>query len=266
MSYILDSLKKLEQEKMEVGQQTDLKSLLLKSEHSEEEISELKNKIRISMALAAVGCTIAIFFGIGYFLNKAKPGNTVSLEQPVTKAESQIKTDGIVGKSEKKNAPESQKEKPVITRGTASNYIFETEFDETPVPTRDFVIHESSVVEETQASMEGESETINERFVPIPLPEEGVRKEEIPAPYRTTFKEAQAEQEKVELPPFGISGVIFFGKGDPANYIILRDESGKRIRLQKGEKYQNVELVEIFSQKARFLFEGQTMDKEIGGL
>ncbi len=228
MSYILDSLKKLEQEKIDQPGQSDIRSLLLKAEHSEKEISELRNNIRILLSVAAGLCVLSAMAGIGYYrysdITQAK-----LIEQTIKTQPSEIKEESLA-KVEPLPADENPIEKGVV-------------------PEREFVIRKAPTGEEVE---------VIESF------ETNLQKTNVPLPYESFLNRTEEEIALAEFPKFETKGIIFFEEGDPENYVILQDEKGERLRLKKGDAYKNAVLTEILPRKTNYLFDGNFFEKGMG--
>ena len=241
MSFILDSLKKLEQEKTEQIHEVDLKTVLLKTEDSEKEVMRLKTKMRALLVLSAgiLAGAVAMAF---VFLKGPGPEVIASAPPPPPP---------IV----KKELPEDM---PALETPPATAAMGEKELPPPPPPPEaveftpipEFVIQE----QEGDGSMEtavlerDPNSQVRDRPLSSPLPPIA------PIP----------ESAKARFPQFDIKGIIFFGEGNPDNYIILRDKGGERTKLREGEVFMQAALMEILPEKARFLFEENLFEKEMG--
>ncbi|MBI5185359.1 MAG: hypothetical protein HZA01_06490 [Nitrospinae bacterium] len=246
MSYILDSLKKLEQEKQEQSRHSDLKSVLLKTEHSEKEIAELRGRIKILLAFSLAFCVVAVILGVSYYL---RHGENTSTGDKGEKA-------GLAAKAgetlEIKETPNPEKDNSFSLKEEAAPLTsYEYRFIDAGEDTAAI-----QTPEKTESADHAGEPLLPLKAVPSP--------DKMPVP---TTAQRQRTGEIVntmfsEL--FEIKTIIFFGEGDPENYIIIQDETNDRAKLRKGEKYMEAELVEILPQKARFTLEGSFIDKEIG--
>jgi len=239
MSFILDSLKKLEQEKSEQIQEVDLKTVLLKTEDSEKEVMRLKTKMRALLVLS-VGILAGAVAATAFVFLKG-PGPVTSTPPPPAMV--------------KKELPEDM---PALETPPASATMEERELPPPPPPPEaeeftsipEFVIQEEKrdgSMETAVLERDPNSQLRNKPAFP-PLPPVA------PIP----------ESAKARFPQFDIKGIIFFGEGNPDNYIILRDKGGERTKLKEGEVFMQAALMKILPEKARFLFEENLFEKEMG--
>jgi hypothetical protein len=245
MSYILDSLKKLEQEKLEQSPKSDIKSILLKTEHSEKEIAELRSKVKVLLAFSLGLCALAIFLGIAYYGNSSRE-NMDSGE-----------------KEEKVGPAEKTTEMPEIKKAQTTekkNFFSSMEKPGPRKPPEDQFV---ALTEDTAGQIQEKIEEgpVDESLLPdnaAPgFEETALLKETIP-------QHPPGKTNKSLFPEVEIKTVVFFGQKNPDNYIILRDGANDRIKLQEGEKYMEAELIEILPRKARFVLEGDLFEKEMG--
>lgn len=248
MSYILDSLKKLEQEKLEQSRHSDLKSVLLKTEHSEKEIAELRGRIKILLAFSLAFCLAAVIMGVFYYL---RHGENTSTGDKGEKTGLAAKADETI---ERKETPVPEKDNSLASPENSTPMKF---------PEDEFIFADSEG--ETAAT-----QTPGKTDFPALADEPLLPLKAVPSPDKMPIPTTTPRQRTGEIVSamfselFEIKTIIFFGEGDPENYIIVRDGTNDRVKLRKGEKYLEAELVEILPQKARFALEGNFMEKEIG--
>jgi len=107
MSYILDSLKKLEQEKLAQTRQCDIKSALLRAEGSEKNVADLKKTVRNLMGIFGGLCVLAL----AVVFYERYPREVGSASSP--EAKQGEKADGMSGKIPAN--PVQRREGPVVT-------------------------------------------------------------------------------------------------------------------------------------------------------
>ncbi len=66
------------------------------------------------------------------------------------------------------------------------------------------------------------------------------------------------------IPGLKVKGIIFFGPGNPANYIYVSTPTNKNRKLKAGEAVSNAALQSIEAQNAVFAYMGQTLAIGIG--
>lgn len=246
MSYILDSLKKLEQEKQEQSRHSDLKSVLLKTEHSEKEIAELRGRIKILLAFSLAFCLAAVILGVFYYSRHEENAGLVDKGEKAGLAAKADETHEI------KETPNIEKDNSLAPLEKTAKIKFpEEEFifaDEGPAAIQ--TPEKPDLADHTGEPLLALKAVPSPDKMPVPATAQRQRTGEIVS---AMFSEL-----------FEIKTIIFFGEGDLENYIIIRDETSDRIKLRKGEKYMEAELVEILPQKARFALEGNFTEKEIG--
>lgn len=240
MSTILETLKKLEEEKSVLEQNLDLKRLVLKDDATYP-IAARNERRRFFLIAAIVAGALLVGGATVYLLAPSakeagptfRPANTTPAPAPTTK----------------KNSP------PRIFDGIPMTGI---------------------AVEETPR---GKLESVRNLFEP-PVTEEAPREPQAPAlpadfqEINDLIKSAKASAAKIStaptsiqkghIPGLRVKGIIFFDEGSPSNHIITTTPTHRNLKLRAGDSTQNATLKSIHPNRAVFSYQGELIEIDIG--
>ena len=240
MSTILETLKKLEEDKKLLDRELALKELVL----SEDKRSQVTLKIsRKSFLIAGLVFLAIILTGLIFF--KRTPNEThltylppVELQQKLEPVESKV-SDSTVG-IPLSNIPERRQP----NREKAG----ENSLQDKKAPARNLL---QSVVEhelpkiETIRDVIQNTKTETEPSQLKPYPEELVSR-------------------GVSIPNLKVKGIIFFSSGSPSNHIFVSTLESKNRKARVGDTIQSATLTHIQSNRVIFSYQGETVQLRIG--
>ncbi len=255
MSAILDTLKKLEEEKSVMDQGVNLKDRLVRDEQPSDAASSTATRSTplIVMALLILAA-IAAGFGIGELLNRDKA----------------LKASAVVNKSQTGET------------GAATGAVrVQPQADHLGVPLS--IIPEAR---ETAGLME-EEDLYNARRIQAGVTSDGFEENIAPGAGSVLEEEAgvdflaSANLEKVnraepvavssepplnarKIPGLKITGIIYFSTANPSNYILASSPDQPSRKLKEGETAQGAELVKINKDSAVFLYNNQRTRLALG--
>ncbi len=258
MSAILDTLKKLEEEKSLMGHGVDLKDRLVRDEPSDE-ASPAKRSAPLLVIAILILAAIAAGFGIGELLNRGKetkapvvvnkpqavaPG-AVRVQPPADHLGVPLSTipeaEDTVGLMEEDlyNARRTQR---ALQAGATSDGLGEN------------VAPEAGMFVEEEAAMETGADA---DFLSGGNLEQVSRTEPV-----AVSPEPQLEARAI--PGLKITGIIYFSKSNPSNYLLASSPDQPSRKLKEGETAQGAELVKINKDSAVFLYKNQRTRLALG--
>jgi len=257
MSTILNTLKKLEEEKSVLEKNIDLKGLLLQGQNS----VYPQSGERASRKWGAVGGLIigGVLLGglVVYFFNSStsatpetkktfalnQPSSTAVVEKPLEKAKSYP---GFPLARIPENTPD------VVTD---------------PLEYDDFFGPEDALT----LPLEPPPPAIVE---PEPVGSEEIREIESLIRTATEFSEMEAESfdeillieanSAPTIPGLKVKGIIFLNQDNPVNHIFVSTPNEENRKLKVGDDLLNATLESIEAQKAVFSYQGQRVEKALG--
>ena len=287
MSYILDTLKKLEKEKSGFDHKFDLKKLMLKDNSETDTIKILKKRSRfLTFAILAIG----VFFLLNFSVLKFSPPN--SNPPPILKALREKKVLKRAQVNPIKNSMRSLSIPAEISEEVKASRDLKPLLDNK----KDNVLNAINspkaqgkkialVLKETEIKREinEDAETL---FVPQDLSDEEqnpridhldqlIQKESIPTEINKLIDEnreiktapAKAIQSNAlpqDIVDLRISGIVFFGEGIPLNYAIASYKGETQMKLKEGDLLDDIEVLEIQSEKIILLFKNKSFEKKLG--
>lgn len=294
MSYILDSLKKLEKEKAKFDDKLDLKKLLIKDNSESQTIKALRKR---SHFLTFLILGISVFFFANFYIFKLSPpasnSSTDKKSQKEEKAASKLeavsvkKTDEIpptILEPPAKAVQENPKSLPEDTGNVLKS-------NSPQQADKKFVELASSKVETNQEV----KEAIKTDPVPMGLSdadvdqrlnriEQLIQQEYIPGEVSKIEEEDKKLEKAINkhqreaaparlvlrsnLPPdiqdLKVNGIVFFGEGNPLNYAMASFRGDSQIKLKEGDRLETIGVLEIKSEKLILIFEKQVYEKSLG--
>ncbi len=270
MSYILDSLKKLEKEKSSFDNRFEIKELILKDD-SESNTVKIFSKRSHSLALLVLTISIFLFFNFLFFefsppsfnfpmststppvvSNQAKAPQNLSLApendgstlsaikpSPVSVAETNRKTALLPNKTETKKEVNENTGTVQIAQDLSSGVL--------------------------NQRLDHIEQLIQEEYIPAELNKltEKDKKDRNPSPGFPTKNVSRTVllQDNVDLE---VSGIVFFGEGASLNYAITSYKGRGPIKLKEGDRLDDIEVLEIQSDKILMVFKNKVFEKKLG--
>lgn len=266
MSYILDSLKKLEKEKSEFDNKFDLKKLILKDSSETNAIKILKRRSRL---LTFLILAISVFFFLNFYVFKFSPlslnlPTNLSMLPPIS---NQVKAPQDLSIAPKNDDSALSVINPPVAPVTGPDK--KTELLSKEIETK------KEVKENTETfliSQDLSDEGLNQRLDHI---EQLIQKEYIPAEVKKLIEEdrrlkpepTKAIRSKAlpqDIADLKISGIVFFGEGATLNYAITSYKGKSQIKLKEGDRLDDIEVLEIQSEKILLVFENEVFEKRLG--
>ena len=270
MSYILDSLKKLEKEKSKLDTRFDFEKSILKDNS---EINAVKILKRRSHLLTLLILAISIIFFLNFFVFKLSPP---SFNFPMN-----LSTHPVISNHAK--APKG------LNLVSENNDSVLSEINPSPVPvtepdrktdllskkieTKKEVNENSGTVQVTQDLSDGDlnqrldhiEQLIQKEYIPAELNKLTVRDQEDENPSHSfpskTVSRTVLPQDIVDLE---VSGIVFFGEGASLNYAIASYKGISQIKLKEGDSLDDIKVLEIQSEKILLIFKNKVFEKKLG--
>ncbi len=279
MSTILDTLKKLEEEKSVLDQNINLKGLMLQSERAlyprERRERSGQGKILISLMLGGIVLGIAI----GYYFNRPaseEPPATASSGNPGANDSAQsvppstplIKTRNRMG-IKLAHIPEQRAESRVPEPVEPTPQRVSVPAEAPSIETVPF----APIPELPEApSVSGIEESASPFFVSDPQPglvEDRITEEDIAEDSAPGFSKPITKMSLDELIPFYIPGVkvkgiIFFGPGHKSNHVLVSTPKTTKRTLRVGDTLNGAVLKDIRPSASIFSYKGQLAKLAIG--
>ena len=238
MSTILETLKKLEEDKRLLEKDLDLKDLVLQDDPKQRAIQQVSWNKSILMGL---GLAVVIVFAMIASGRSSSENDVVQVSQAPTvqkKAPAKRKSSGQTIGIPLSNIPER-------------HLRFEEKVTQTlPPVTKEPVLKNSQPVE-----------------VPEPLEINEIRdliqtatsKANQPEPYSETLI-----SRGVSIPNLKVKGIIFFSSGSPSNHIFVSTPESKNRKIRLGESVQSATLTNIEPNRVVFSYRGELVQLRIG--
>ncbi len=266
MSYILDSLKKLEKEKSKFDKKFDIKKLILKDSSETNVIKILKRRSRLLTFLILV---ISVFFFLNFYVFKFSPS---SFNLPINLSNLPIISNQPKAPQDLNRIPENNDSAlsainppaaPVTEPGKKIELLSKK------------VETEKEVKENTETlpiPQDLSDEDLNKRLDHI---EQLIQKEYIPTEMKKLIDEDRRLKPELtkaipskalpqDIADLKISGIVFFGEGAPLNYAIASYKEKNQIKLKEGDRLDDIEVLEIQSEKILLIFENKVFEKKMG--
>ncbi len=261
MSTILNTLKKLEEEKSVLEKNIDLKGLLSQGQDSIYPQSG-KDESRKMGAITGLVIGVVLLGGLTVYL-----GNGPKTSLPETKP-------AFVPKPV---APEPTAQKPVLPAKTSPGFplahiqdIADTTTTEPmtdPMQDDDFFGPEDALILPVEESPPVRDEPLPEGTEEIREIESliqsaiQIRKTDTETPDKTAPVKSNISQ---HIPGLKVKGIIFLNSDNPVNHIFVTTPNEKNRKLRVGETLMTATLEAIEAQKAIFTYQGQRVEKTIG--
>ncbi|GJL78930.1 MAG: hypothetical protein NPINA01_19190 [Nitrospinaceae bacterium] len=261
MSTILNTLKKLEEEKSVLEKNIDLKGLLLQGQDSAypqvERQAPKKWGILGGLMAGAVLLGVVVYF---FYLSKPEATQPENFTLP---------TKPQVAQEKKRHLKPAASNPGIPLAG-----IPETEpaaMDD-PWKDEDFFGPEDALPPEALLPME---EIPRTAAVEAPALEGSEEIREIENLIQSATSSSELEKQNLEepvsrlsglrhVPGVKLKGIIFFGSGNPANHVFVATDAEKNRKLKVGDTVLNATLESIEAKKAVFSYGGQWVETLIG--
>ncbi len=270
MSYILDSLKKLEKEKSKFDNRFDIKKLILKDDSETNTVKILKKR---SHLLTLLILAISIFLFLNFFVFEFSPPSfnfPMSLSTPpVISNQAKAPQDLNLVPENNDSALSAIMPSPVpVTEPDRKTVLLSKEIE-----TKKEVNENTGTVQIPQDLSDGE---LNQRLDHI---EQLIQKEYIPAELnKLTERDKEDENPSHSFPSktvsrtalpqdivdLEVSGIVFFGEGASLNYAIASYKGKSQIKLKEGDRLDDIEVLEIQSEKILLIFKNKVFEKKLG--
>jgi len=257
MSTILNTLKKLEEEKSVLEKNINLKGLLLQGQESiyPQAGERASRKWGTAGGLIIGGVLLGGFFV--YFFNSSKP---VTPETQKTFAPNQPSSTAVV-------------KKPLVRTKTYPGFPLARIPENTPAEVTDPLRDDDFFGPESELTLPV-GPTPTETVEPEPVGAKEIR--EIQSLIQTATESSKMEAESFDeiplirlnsaltIPGLKVKGIIFLNQDNPVNHIFVSTPDEKNRKLKVGDSLSNATLESIEAQKAVFSYQGQRVEKTIG--
>tara|TARA_B100000315_G_scaffold252069_1_gene288084 strand:- start:2194 stop:3009 length:816 start_codon:yes stop_codon:yes gene_type:complete len=270
MSYILDSLKKLEKEKSKFDHRFDIKKLVLKDDSETTTVKILKRR---SQLLTLLALATSIFLFLIFFVFELPPP---SFNIPMS-----LSTPPVIS-----NQAKLSQDLDLVPKNNDSALSAIKPF---PVPVVELDRKTDLLSKEIKTKKE-ENETTGTVQIPQDLSdgdlkqrldhiEQLIQKEYIPAELnKLTESEIEDENPSDNFPSktvsrtvlpqdivdLEVSGIVFFGEGASLNYAIASYKGKSQIKLKEGDSLDGIEVSKILPEKILLIFEDKVFEKKLG--
>jgi hypothetical protein len=225
MSTILKTLKKLEEEKNILDQKFDLKEMLLKEETVDVKTIQTERR----MFLIILSLVVVLFIAGGIIFYQSVPTDTITT--PARHVPTKILPQSSLSKDSSKLGP---------FEGVSMSAIPSKEEILKPTTKEANKFSTSNNLEKITRSIK--SSTTLKKNSPI----------------------APLAIQNGYIPNVKVKGIIFFGKGNLSNHIIITSQNDSNLKLQVGDSIQNAILKTIHPNHVIFLYQDQMIKMEIG--
>lgn len=292
MSYILDSLKKLEQEKAVLENNINLKELVVQDVSN---VSKIKLTIRRNYLLILLASSFSFLFlqsysRYSYRSIKVSPSKENStFGEKKTSKDAQIPTNRnqstkfpIPQEFSKDNeAPKNLNSPPTIKTKpiSSTNYLKDPEENnkmastESPIKPKTNSDTEFSLYPQNLANIEDEldqridhnEELVQEKYSPQTLKKLTGREKSSQALPRDIISKPIGERildERVQ--DLKIKGIVFFGADNPLNYILANYKEGVQLKLKAGDRLYDMQILDILADKIILDYHNKIFEKGLG--
>lgn len=276
MSTILNILKKLEEEKSVLEQGINLRGLVLQSERPAPSRTGKERSRNAGMFAALVGGGIAAGVALGFLFvqpdSREKPKTvpvvrearspslgspSAAQAQPLAPEEKKEDRIGIPLSSIKEEDAENPEPSPAAKAALAAS------------PPIDLIVAPAKTEpkapkpEQTTPAHAPEAEGNPLDFREINAIIENSKVEKV-ASLPARPKEVSPEYKPIRIPGFKVKGIIYFGKDNPANYILASMPQDPNLKIKSGENIMGATLKEVQPGSAIFLYKGELAQMRIG--
>ncbi len=271
MSYILDSLKKLEKEKSEFENKLNLKEMIVKDDFGADKakLSLLKKR---NFLLTFLAFTSVLFVFMNYqrfnYSNTTlmpKPGDVILKEKKTPKPKIQtlqslklspVNKPDLLSPTHTLTAPENKTE--LLSEKPGKEESMDNDAESLPV-SYDFSDNE---LDERLDHIE---QMIQQKYIPKTIEKlmEGGEKIEEPINSLLTKPLQQVVSDK-NIPEIKVKGIIFFGQNNLLNYVLMDYKGESQIKLKTGDILEDIEVLEIQPDKVILIYQGELVEKRMG--
>lgn len=269
MSTILNTLKKLEEEKSVLEKKIDLKSLLIQGQDTPySQMSDADSRKKGMIGGLIIGCVL-IGGLMAYLSNAPTTGlpeaKSAFVQQPVMQAPIPKKTLRAV-----KPTPGFALES-ITDFTTMSDPEAYAMVNTTPDPMDDYLEDddffgpEDALILPVDNAPAVVAESLPEGAEEIRAIKTLIQSAiQINATENVAPRPAFTAQNSVHIPGLKVKGIIFLNTGNPVNHIFVSTPNEKNRKLKVGETLLTATLEGIEAQKAIFSYQGQRVEKAIG--
>ncbi len=225
MSTILKTLKKLEEEKNILDQKFDLKEMLLKEETVD--VKTIQTERRIFLIILSL--VVVLFITGGIIFYQSVPTDTITT--PARHVPTKI-------------LPQSSLSKDSSKLGSFEGVSMSV------IPSK------VETLKPTTKEVDKFSTSNNLEKIKRPIKSTTTLKKNSPI--------APLAIQNGYIPNVKVKGIIFFGKGNLSNHIIITSQNDSNLKLQVGDSIQNAILKTIHPNHVIFLYQDQMIKMEIG--
>lgn len=269
MSYILDSLKKLEKEKLGFETKLNLRELIFQrdSEVNREKVLNLLKKRNYLLTFLAF--VSALFLFLNYYHSNivlSPPPNSGALKEKKTPTQAKTR----VRPDSKFFSPNN----PIVFDSTNALNSPPKKAELGPEKIEVEIVRDSKS-EDMSVSVDFSDDELDKRLKTL---EQTIQQEYV----SETLKKGSAEDVNYEKPIFNplgkirdqeklpesfsdlkVKGIIFFGQDNLMNYVLLDYEGQSHIKKKVGDHWNGIELLEIQEDKILLIYQGKTFKKSI---
>lgn len=264
MSYILDSLKKLEKEQSGLETKLNLKELIFQRDsevNTEKVLHLLKKRNYLLTFLAFVS---ALFLFLNYYHSNivlSPPPNSSALKEKKTPTQAKTR----VRPDSKLFSPNN----PTVFDSTNGPHKkaelgpekIEVEIDRVNKSEGISVSYDFSD-DELDRRLKYLEETIQQEYVSETLKKQTVED----VNYEKPIFSLQGKSRDLEVLPesfldLKVKGIIFFGQDNLMNYVLLDYEGQNHIKMKVGDSFNEIKLLEIREDKILLIYKGKTIEK-----
>lgn len=270
MSYILDSLKKLEKEKSKFDNSFDIKKLILKDDSETNTVKVLtKRSHLLTFVILGISTFLVLnFFGLEFSLPSFNSPMGLSTP-PVISNQAKAPQDINLAPEKNDNALIAIKPSPVpVTEPDRKTDLLSKE-----IQVKKEENENTGTVEVPQDLSDGDlnqrldhiEQLIQKEYIPTELNKIAERNNEDERPSHNiptkTVSQTAMPQGTVDLE---VSGIVFFGEGASLNYAIASYKGKSQIKLKEGDRLDDYEVLEIHSDKILLIFQNKVIEKKLG--
>lgn len=276
MSTILKSLRKLEEEKKNTDKKLNLKEMMIREDARPPVRNAVAGDSRhwwTGLGLLLAGFAVAAFMAFLLWPADKSPDNSpASKSNPAQALTPSDESSSPLGGVPLSSIPDFTQRPPMEDEGVIEEFFVEEE----PPP----AIDEPFDIESNEPAIEDVIAPVTETLKkPEPVikakPEANdeivTALEKVPTQTRSTMEPTPSIPEIIPLESPGetieglkLKGIIFYGEGNPENYLLFSYPGMSIHRLQVGQSIAEAKLIEIHPGLAVFEYEGRQIQLKVG--
>jgi hypothetical protein len=290
MSYILDTLKKLEKEKSEFDNKLDIKKMILKDDSEKTTIKILRKR---SHLLTFLILTIAVFFFLNFSVFKFSPpasnpppaseslnekkilkqtrANPVN--NPVKNSVSSPEISNEINASKDLPLPSEKKDNVLIAVNIPDAQDKKTGLDSKKIEVEKekdekietLIVSQEISDDELKQRLDHIEQLIQEEYIPNELDKQiASSKKNEKLVHNLSSKTVSQEITPQGIDDLKISGIVFFDDNTSLNYAIGSYKGGDQIKLKEGDRLDEIEVIEIKPEKVLLIYQNKIFENKMG--